>query len=272
MQSLYVGNDRTLLLPEGGIRSGICTRHPRASKHYSQHRSPSGCHLKGSGKERTQPADILGVSTCNQYLAPAGRASGVDSALPFLPSHFPGITPCSAEAVHSAWKLSSFRHIGGGCGTLFLFVGWVGLPGRFAESTTAENDDLSTSFQQQPRVKARHNPAMATFYHAPSLSSESKDCVSCLGALQTQLRETADDAAQESVEDSLGRFRVWASNIGALQPKESTTSLDYRLRDAASMRAGVLSGLERLQLCTNKGKKLDLSRTRPGQRVLTSTL
>ncbi len=48
---------------------------------------------------------------------------------------------------------------------------------------------------------------------------------------------------------SLGRFTIWAGNIGALQPFESKSSLDYRLRDAQKIAiqiAGLLDDLAEL--------------------------
>ncbi|KAH7232666.1 hypothetical protein B0J15DRAFT_409016, partial [Fusarium solani] len=48
----------------------------------------------------------------------------------------------------------------------------------------------------------------------------------------------------QSLEDECGRFRVWAANIGALQPERSASSLDSRLRDAPKQRESqpIISG------------------------------
>lgn len=57
-----------------------------------------------------------------------------------------------------------------------------------------------------------------------------------------------------TLEDEQGRFRVWASNLGALQPADSMKSLDQRLKDAPLMRRSVVSGLERLQVSAKRGE------------------
>ena len=55
------------------------------------------------------------------------------------------------------------------------------------------------------------------------------------------------DISCADVLDELGRFKVWAGNIGALQPTEMTSSLEYRLRETARTRQYVLDCLEDLQ-------------------------
>jgi hypothetical protein len=51
----------------------------------------------------------------------------------------------------------------------------------------------------------------------------------------------------DAFEDELGRFRVWAANVGALQKGHS--SLDYRLREAPLVRDNVLKLLIELHEC-----------------------
>lgn len=48
------------------------------------------------------------------------------------------------------------------------------------------------------------------------------------------------------VRDSLGRFRIWAGNIGALQKFASKSSLDYRIREAPKIGAQIISILDDL--------------------------
>jgi hypothetical protein len=60
---------------------------------------------------------------------------------------------------------------------------------------------------------------------------------------------------KEISEDNNGRFRVWIGNLGALQPPKSTKSLDYRLRNATYIRAGVVTGLERLENLATRGEQ-----------------
>lgn len=55
-----------------------------------------------------------------------------------------------------------------------------------------------------------------------------------------------------SVEAQVGRFRVWCGNLGALQ--QAHHSLDYRLRDAATMKSNVSKLLEQLQSHVQESK------------------
>lgn len=60
------------------------------------------------------------------------------------------------------------------------------------------------------------------------------------------------DRELDTIDDTRGRFNVWAANLGAFQPPNSLKSLDFRLKDAELMRASVLSGLERLSSVQNR--------------------
>lgn len=57
----------------------------------------------------------------------------------------------------------------------------------------------------------------------------------------------------ETVEDELGRFRVWGANLGAFHESNSTASLDYRLKNGPKMRKSVITGLERLNDVAHRG-------------------
>ncbi|CAG7566372.1 unnamed protein product [Fusarium equiseti] len=72
-----------------------------------------------------------------------------------------------------------------------------------------------------------------------------------------------------TLEDEQGWFRIWASNLGALQPAESMKSLDRRLSDAPLMRKSVASGLERLQLSAKRGESRMQARTVCPEALLT---
>ncbi|CAI6047244.1 unnamed protein product [Clonostachys chloroleuca] len=50
----------------------------------------------------------------------------------------------------------------------------------------------------------------------------------------------------ETLEDELGRFRVWSGNLGAFHESTSMSSLKHRPRDGPKMKAGIIAGLERL--------------------------
>lgn len=56
-----------------------------------------------------------------------------------------------------------------------------------------------------------------------------------------------NDISPADVRDEQGRFKVWADNIGALQHRQMTSSLEYRLQDASHTRQRVLRFVETLQ-------------------------
>ncbi|KAJ2986727.1 hypothetical protein NUW58_g4890 [Xylaria curta] len=61
---------------------------------------------------------------------------------------------------------------------------------------------------------------------------------------------TEDDAVawlRERIEDERGRFRIWASNLGALHNENSAKSLEFRLRNSERMHQSVTDGLKRLE-------------------------
>lgn len=57
----------------------------------------------------------------------------------------------------------------------------------------------------------------------------------------------------ETLEDELGRFRVWSGNLGAIHESTSMSSLEHRLRDGPKMKAGIITGLERLGDVAQRG-------------------
>lgn len=74
----------------------------------------------------------------------------------------------------------------------------------------------------------------------------SLDCQRNFQALSNALKTTNEnELSSVAVEDELGRFRIWAANIGALNI--GTASLDYRLRDAEYLRQEVISLLKELK-------------------------
>lgn len=64
----------------------------------------------------------------------------------------------------------------------------------------------------------------------------------CLDAFSIECEGHGSD-----IEDELGRFKVWASNISAHRPSHSRRSLEYRLRDSSRLRDTVLSFLQDLK-------------------------
>jgi len=59
------------------------------------------------------------------------------------------------------------------------------------------------------------------------------------------------ELSSAAVNDELGRFRIWAGNIGAL--KTGRASLDYRLRDVGYLHQNVVSLLEGLSQSLYEG-------------------
>jgi hypothetical protein len=55
------------------------------------------------------------------------------------------------------------------------------------------------------------------------------------------------------LDDSLGRFRVWARNLGAFENAESKRSLDYRLRNGEEMRDAVRGNLVEIKDSSLRG-------------------
>lgn len=89
---------------------------------------------------------------------------------------------------------------------------------------------------------------------APTLSSLAAQCTSALNEAIYKSRAFQDGIFKLALEDERGRFNVWASNIGALQPAVTVVSLDYRLRDGPLMHKSVSLGLERLSHTTRSSQ------------------
>lgn len=88
----------------------------------------------------------------------------------------------------------------------------------------------------------------------PTIASLSLSCQKHFEDLCEALRdgELHEDAAvTTSVEDELGRFRLWASNIGAMNLRKA--SLDYRLRNVDYLLYNVKSLLQHLQQSLHEG-------------------
>jgi len=85
------------------------------------------------------------------------------------------------------------------------------------------------------------------------ISGKVLSCLRKFRDLQTELEVAAAQADNETVteslpssrvQDELGRYKVWAANIGAHRTGKS--SLEYRLRDASHIRSQVLRLLDDL--------------------------
>ncbi|KAH7136277.1 hypothetical protein EDB81DRAFT_693283 [Dactylonectria macrodidyma] len=105
-----------------------------------------------------------------------------------------------------------------------------------------------TSSQNSPGYIHQHRDALA------NIDSLALSCNVLLESLvgtaqapeETQPEQGLPADLCHLLEDELGRFRVWAANLGAFQDSKSPRSLDYRLRDGPVMRSSVVSGLKRL--------------------------
>jgi hypothetical protein len=82
----------------------------------------------------------------------------------------------------------------------------------------------------------------------------------CLQGFRTLLQKIeinresiADQLSPLSVEDQLGRYKVWAGNLGAL--RRGRSSLDYRLRDASFIVKNVSHLLRSLQDSLARGQR-----------------
>jgi len=86
---------------------------------------------------------------------------------------------------------------------------------------------------------------------APTISSLCHDCdekfrIILVGNPRLPGPPPTDDDHHHfllAAEDCRGRFKVWASNLGASQPAKSSKSLDSRLKDAPWMRSSVEGAL-----------------------------
>jgi hypothetical protein len=72
-----------------------------------------------------------------------------------------------------------------------------------------------------------------------------------LRGVDTNQNHITDQLSPLSVEDQLGRYKLWTANLGALRRGHS--SLDYRLRDALFIAKNVTRLLQSLQESLARG-------------------
>ena len=104
------------------------------------------------------------------------------------------------------------------------------------------------------RLLTNHSARMDLQIH--TIAKVSLDCQKYFLALGDALEITdggkhRDELSGAEVKDELGRFRIWAGNIGAL--KTGRASLDYRLRDVGYLHQNVASLLEGLRQSLSEG-------------------
>ena len=88
-----------------------------------------------------------------------------------------------------------------------------------------------------------------------SIATRVNECLQAFKAVLQHVKSLADQDAntvQDDFNDELGRFRVWAGNIGAHRTGQS--SLDHRLRDATELKDTVLRYLKDLIEVLERGR------------------
>jgi hypothetical protein len=75
----------------------------------------------------------------------------------------------------------------------------------------------------------------------------------------SSLFESSDRQAQYGIShatvcDGLGRFKIWAANIGAFQSIQASSSLDYRLREVPKVSKQIIDFLEDLSEALEDGE------------------
>jgi hypothetical protein len=99
------------------------------------------------------------------------------------------------------------------------------------------------------------------------IAESAKQCLAGLTSLSDTLKDQETyskfDLSYDESCDHVGRFRIWANNIGALQDASKTTSLEYRLRDAPKIAQRISELLEDVREILGDGEcdsKFSLSR------------
>lgn len=87
-----------------------------------------------------------------------------------------------------------------------------------------------------------------------SISSMAQKSRQQLESLLHQFGPNGSSGDLVRVEDSLGRFMVWARNLGAFRDPNSTSSLDYRLRNGNQMQANVKAALQDIAESASRGQ------------------
>ena len=98
--------------------------------------------------------------------------------------------------------------------------------------------------------------AMATANPPPPITDWYHSCIATFEKITMGVDSLApglDSGSDESkelalqlVQDQIGRFRVWAGNMGAHHPAGSRMSLDYKLKEASHIHDTVVELLEEL--------------------------
>ena len=88
---------------------------------------------------------------------------------------------------------------------------------------------------------------IADWYHSCITTFE--QVTACIDNLAHEQDSDSDEAkalALQLVQDQIGRFRVWAANMGAHHQAASRMSLDYKLKEASHIHNTVVKLLTQL--------------------------
>jgi len=93
--------------------------------------------------------------------------------------------------------------------------------------------------------------AMATANPPQSIRDWYHSCIGTFekitkGVGNCNLASGSHELALQLVQDQIGRFRVWAGNLGAHHPASNRMSLDYKLKEASHIHNTVVELLEEL--------------------------
>jgi len=93
--------------------------------------------------------------------------------------------------------------------------------------------------------------AMATTNSPQFITDWYHSCIGTFEKVTTGVDNLTPDSnhvalALQLIQDQLGRFRVWAGNMGAHHPARSRMSLDYKLAEASHIHNKVVKLLEEL--------------------------
>ncbi|OHW97580.1 hypothetical protein CSPAE12_03633 [Colletotrichum incanum] len=94
----------------------------------------------------------------------------------------------------------------------------------------------------------------------PTISALAHNCDAAFEKLCQDLPATEYHGLEPEATDEAGRFKIWASNVGAFQRPQSSSSLDSRLKKAERMRNSVASGLKRLEDALNRANDIALGK------------
>jgi hypothetical protein len=90
------------------------------------------------------------------------------------------------------------------------------------------------------------------------IAESARQCLSGLTSLSATLKDpeicSKFDLSYDESCGHVGRFRIWADNIGGLQDISKTTSLEYRLRDAPKIAQRILELLEDIDETLSDGE------------------